>query len=242
MMPRMDTRRFGRAIRALRVRRGWRQIDAASRAGLSRSVFGRIERGQIDRVAFADVVGAASAVDAHVELDLRWRGAGLDRLVDERHAGIVDETVRIYRAAGWEVAVEASFSVYGERGSIDVFGWHPEYLVVAVNEIKATVPEAGNAIIGVDRKGRLAPRLAAERGWECRGVARFLVVGEGSTSRDRIARHAATFRTAFPAGTRESLAWIRDPSGPPPSGLIFVSPRNVRCTDTKRRGGRSRRA
>lgn len=112
MMPRMDPSRFGRSIRALRVRRGWRQADAAARAGLSRSVVGRIERGELDRIALGDIVLAASAVDARLELDLRWRGAALDRLVDERHASIVDETVRIYRAAGWEVAVEASFSVY----------------------------------------------------------------------------------------------------------------------------------
>ena len=235
MMPRMDPSRFGRSIRALRVRRGWRQADAAARAGLSRSVVGRIERGELDRIALGDIVLAASAVDARLELDLRWRGAALDRLVDERHASIVDEPVRIYRAAGWEVAVEASFSVYGERGSIDVFGWHPEYSVVAVNEIKATVPEAGNTIIGVDRKGRLAPRLAADRGWTCDGVARFLVVAEGTTSRERVARHASTFRTAFPAGTRESLAWIRCPVGPPPSGIIFLSPRDVRRADSGRR-------
>lgn len=205
------------------------------RAGLSRSVFGRIERGELRRIAHGDIVAAAEALDARLELDLRWRGPGLDRLVDERHAEIVDETVRLYRAAGWEVVVEASFSVYGERGSIDVFGWHPGAMVVAVNEIKATVPDAGNTIIGVDRKGRLAPRLATERGWDCRGVARFLVVAEGSTSRDRIARHQATCRAAFPAGTRASLAWIRDPSGPPPSGIIFVSPRNGRRADGERR-------
>jgi transcriptional regulator with XRE-family HTH domain len=235
MMRRMDSSRFGRSIRALRVRRGWRQLDAANRAGLSRSVIGRIERGELDRIALGDIASAAGAVDARVDLELRWRGAALDRLVDERHASIVDETVRIYRAAGWEVAVEASFSVYGERGSIDVFGWQPEYSVVAVNEIKATVPEAGNTIIGVDRKGRLAPRLASERGWTCRGVARFLVVAEGTTSRERIARHASTFRTAFPAGTRESLAWIRQPLGAPPSGIIFLSPRNARGADSGRK-------
>jgi transcriptional regulator with XRE-family HTH domain len=198
----VDAFRFGRSVKALRHRRGWRQVDLAERSGLSRSVVGRIELGQVDRIAFGDLQAAARALDGQLELNFRWRGESLDRLIDERHAAIVDEVVRIYRAAGWEVAVEASFSIYGERGSIDVLGWHRYAELLAVNEIKASVPEAGNTVMGVDRKARLAPVIARDRGWRCRGVARFLVVADGSTSRDRIARHADVFRTAFPAGTR----------------------------------------
>jgi transcriptional regulator with XRE-family HTH domain len=233
----VDRMRFGRAIRALRGRRDWRQADLAERSGLSRSVVGRIELGRSERIAFGDLEAVARALDGQLELAFRWRGESLDRLIDERHAAIVDEVVRIYRDADWDVVVEASFSIYGERGSIDVFGWHRRAELVAVNEIKASVPEAGNTVMGVDRKARLAPEIARDRGWRCRGVARFLVVGDGSTSRDRIARHADIFRTAFPAGTRASLAWIRDPSTPPPSGIIFVSPRNARGTGSARRPG-----
>lgn len=218
----MDRFRFGRAIRALRHRRGWRQVDLAARAKLSRSVVGRVERGQVERIAFADLESAARALDGQLGLDFRWRGEALDRLLDEDHATIVDEVVALYRAAEWEVAVEVSFSIYGERGSIDVLAWHPVALVVAVNEIKATVPEAGNTVMSVDRKARLAPRIARERAWRCRGVARFLVVADGSTTRRRIAEHAETFRTAFPVGTRECLAWIQKPRGDPISGLIFL--------------------
>ena len=232
MMPRMDRFRFGRSVKALRQRRGWRQLDLAERSGLSRSVIGRIELGQIDRIAFGDLEKAAESVGGRLALDLRWRGEALNRLVDERHAAIVDEVVRMFRDEGWQVAVEVSFSIYGERGSIDVLGWHPAAEVVAVNEIKASVPEAGNTVIGVDRKTRLAPQIAADRGWRCRGVARFLVVAESTTSRDRIARHADTFRTAFPAGTRACLSWIRDPTLPPPSGIIFLAPRNARRAGT----------
>jgi transcriptional regulator with XRE-family HTH domain len=166
----VDPLRFGRSVKALRHRRGWRQVDLAERSGLSRSVVGRIELGQVDRIAFGDLQAAARALDGQLELNFRWRGESLDRLIDERHAAIVDEVVRIYRAAGWEVAVEASFSVYGERGSIDVLGWHRYAELLAVNEIKASVPEAGNTVMGVDRKARLAPVIARDRGWRCRGA------------------------------------------------------------------------
>jgi transcriptional regulator with XRE-family HTH domain len=206
----------------LRQRRGWRLVDLAERTGLSRSVLDRIELGEAGRVALGDLESVARALDGQLGLDFRWRGEQLDRLIDERHAMIVDATVAIYRASSWDVAVEATFSIYGERGSIDVFAWHPPTQQIAVNEIKASIGEAGDTVLRVDRKTRLAPQIARERGWTCRGVARFLVIGDGSTNRDRIGRHAEIFRTAFPAGTRESLAWIRRPSAPAPSGIIFV--------------------
>lgn len=238
MMTPMDRFRFGRSVRALRHRRGWRQSDLASRVGVSRTLIGRIERGELTNIPFGRLLATAESLDGRLDLDFRWRGEGLDRLVDERHTAIVDQVVALYRASRWDVSVEATFSIFGERGSIDVFAWHPVARVVAVNEIKGSVGEAGGTVIGVDRKARLAPDIARRRGWACRGVARFLVVAEGSTSRDRIAKHADTFRTAFPAGGRECLAWIRDPTGPPPSGILFLAPRNARraSTPTSRTG------
>jgi len=218
----MDELRFGRAVKVLRGRRGWRQRDLAQRCGLSRSVVSRIEIGQVERIAFGDLQMIGRALDGRVGLDFWWRGDSLDRLLDEEHAAVVDQLVAIFVEAKWEVIVEASFSIYGERGSIDVFAWHPVVQMVAVNEVKATVPEAGATVIGVDRKSRLASKIAAERGWRCRGVARFLVVRDGSTARRRIAEHAETFGAAFPVSSRESLDWIRDPSKQPVSGLIFL--------------------
>jgi hypothetical protein len=173
-------------------------------------------------MAHDDLGAIARALDGVLDLDFRWRGESLDRLIDEEHAAVVDEVVRLYRAANWDVAVEASFSFYGERGSIDVFAWHPRLELVAVNEIKASVPEAGGTVIGVDRKSRLAPRIAHDRGWSCRGVARFLVIQDARTSRRRIAEHREIFAVAFPAGGRESLEWIRNPTLEPISGLILM--------------------
>lgn len=235
----MDRFRFGRAIRALRQRRGWRQVDLARLSGLARSVVGRIELGQIGRIAYNDLEAAATALDGQLTLELRWRGEALGRLIDEEHAAVVDQLVELYRAARWEVAVEVSFSIFGERGSIDVLAWHPAVHVVAVNEVKASVPEAGATVIGVDRKSRLAPEVARERGWRCRAVARFLVIRDNSTSRRRIAEHERLFRSAFPAGGRESLEWIRNPTARPPSGLIFL-PDSRPAGSTQRRVARKR--
>lgn len=199
----------------------------------------RIELGESRRVASGDLVAVAEALDARLEFDLRWRGEGLDRLVDEAHAGIVDALAREYRRAGWEVVVEATFSVYGERGSIDVFAWHPVVQVVAVNEVKASIAEAGATVMGLDRKCRLAPILAKERGWTCLTVARLLVVSADPTSRRRIAEHQGLFRSSLPAGTRVCLEWIRAPTRQGVNGILFLSDSrrtgNIEATSSARR-------
>jgi len=231
----MDRWRFGLVIRALRQRKGWRQVDLAERAGVSRSVVGRIERGDLLRIAWADLVAVAEAVGARLDLDVRWQGEGLDRLLDERHAATVDAVVGLFRRSGWEVDVEVSFSIFGERGSIDVVGRHPATSLLAIVEVKASVGSGNQTVIGVDKKARLASDIAKKRGWPCRGVARFLVIAEGRTSRARVARHEDMFRAAFPLRGRDCLAWLRSPAQPPPSGLFFVNLPDVRSTDLVRR-------
>jgi transcriptional regulator with XRE-family HTH domain len=230
----MDRWRFGRVIRALRQRRGWRQLDLAARAGVSRSVVGRIERGEVNRIAWGDLVAVADAVGARLDLDVRWQGEGIDRLLDERHAAVVNTTVELLRADGWDADVEVSFAIFGERGSIDVVGRHGPTGMLATFEIKATLGNANQAVIGVDRKTRLAPRIAVERGWPCRGVGRFLVIADGSTARDRVRRHSALFDAAFPDPAAACRAWLRNPVGRPPSGILFVAVRNVRRTGITR--------
>ena len=55
---------------------------------------------------------------------LLFRGAELDRLLDEGHAALLGAVARRLEALGWEVRPEVSFAVFGERGSIDLVAWH----------------------------------------------------------------------------------------------------------------------
>ena len=144
----------------------------------------------------------AEALDATLEIRLRWNGEGLDRLLDQAHAGLVEQLVRRLQAEGWEADVEVSFSIRGERGSIDVLGYHEASGIVLVTEVKSVVPDSQATLAGIDRKARLAPDIARARGWTCRGVARLLVIGDSSTSRRRIDALSATYRTAFPSEWR----------------------------------------
>jgi transcriptional regulator with XRE-family HTH domain len=212
---------FGRQFRALRVRKAMRQEDVGRGARLSRAVISRIDRGLIGNIRVGDLERAAAALGATVDVRLRWNGEQLDRLLDEAHARLVDLVVAMLSASGWEVAVEVSFSIWGERGSIDVLAYHAASGTVLVVEVKSVVPDSQSTLHGLDRKTRLAMQIAEQRGWRCRVVARLLVVGASATSRRRVARLEPTYRAAFPDRGRDVRNWIRRPVGPM-SGLLFV--------------------
>jgi transcriptional regulator with XRE-family HTH domain len=220
---------FGHAIRALRVRRGWRQSDLAGAAWLARSQVGRIERGEPSGVTLDAVDAVATALGATVDLQVRWRGEGLDRLLDEAHARLVEVVVRRLRGLGWDVAVEVSFSRFGERGSIDVLAFHPTSRMLLVIEVKSVTPDMQAMLSGIDRKARLGPVVARERGWAAAGVACVLVLWDVRTNRRRVDVHAATVRAMLPAGTRDVVRWLADPRPPPIRGVWFVS--DVRGAD-----------
>ncbi len=199
-----------------------RQSDISARAGLSRSLIASIDRGEIDGVTVGALVRAARALGADVDIRLRWRGEQLDRLVDEAHAAVVEATVVLLRRHGWIVEVEVSFAIWGERGSIDVLAFNPEFGALLIVEVKASVPDSQATIHGVDRKTRLGRQIVADRGWEIRDVSRLLVVAATTTSRRRIGRLATTYDVALPARGATVRRWLAQPAGPL-AGLLFVA-------------------
>lgn len=232
----MDLGKLGRGIRALRRKKGWRQQDLAEAAEVSRSQVGRVERGQCRSIQLWVVDRIATELGASVDMRLRWQGEGLDRLLDEEHAGLVERLVVLLRALGWDVAVEVSFSHFGERGTIDVLGWHAPSRTLAVFEVKSVTPDMQAMLGGLDRKARLGPGIARDRGWNPVAVARILVLGDTPTNRRRLATHGSTVAVALPARTRETRRWLAAPVGTL-SGVLFMS--NGRRTDAAR-GGRAR--
>jgi transcriptional regulator with XRE-family HTH domain len=223
---------LGRGFRALRIRKGLRQEDLGRIAHVSRGMISKIECGLVDAVPVGVLRAVAAALGSNLDVRLRWHGEGLDRLLDEAHARLVDAVVRLLHDAGWVAAVEVSFSIWGERGSIDVLAWHEATKTVLVIEVKSVVPDSQATFHGLDRKARLAPNVARERGWEPQNVARLLVVAESSTSRQRISRLGATYDTALPSRNAEVRRWIRQPDGQL-AGLLFL--RSASVGSTKRR-------
>ena len=234
----MDDLRFGRQYRALRIRLRLRQSDVSRLAGVSRSLIAAIELGQLAGVSVGSLRKAAGALGADADLFLRWRGERLDRLLDEDHALILDAFVARLRASGWLVEVEATFSIWGERGSVDVLALYPATGALLVVEVKSVVPDSQAMLHDLDRKTRLAPQLAKERGWDIRAVSRLLVIGDSATSRRRIARLATTYDAALPARGVTVRRWLRSPESPI-RGLLFFAYVS-HATRSQGTGGRER--
>lgn len=152
--------------------------------------------------------------------------AEVTRLLDEGHAGVVEQVLSVLRQHGWDTIAEYTFSHYGERGSVDIVAWHAPTRTLLIVEIKTLLLDVQELMSTLDRKCRLVPQLlASERGWVADAVGRLLVVEEGSAARRVVAGHRTTFESTFPARARAVQRWISQPGGRL-SGLWFLSPTN----------------
>ena len=233
-----DPLRIGRSLRAIRTRLGLRQVDVALRAGVSRSFVSSLERGQSRATDVGRIEAVCRALGADLDVRVRWRGEGLDRLLDEGHAAVVDRMVALLGSMGWQTWLEVTFNDYGDRGSIDVFGWYPESRSLLIVEVKSVVPDAQGTLARLDRKTRVAPKVARERGLDPVSVSRLLVVGDTSTNRRRVARFEALFGAALPDRGWAVRGWLSKPSGSI-SGLLFL-PDSTAGGTRRRMAGRSR--
>jgi hypothetical protein len=143
-------------------------------------------------------------------------------MLDRDHALLIEHVIRLLEALGWVAAPEMTLRAGSERGSIDIFGRHPGTGGLLVVEVKSVVPDVHATLAGIDRKARLAPSIARDRGWPVGPVSRILVLPHDRTARRRLAQSAATFDRVFPARTIEIRRWLHAPSEPL-AGVLFVS-------------------
>ena len=224
----MDDRTVGLVLRALRRRRGWRQVDLAARARSSQSVVSQLERGHLAGTTIETLREIFGAVEARLILDVRWRGAEADRLLDLDHAAIVEAVARRLVDASWQALLEVTYSIGPERGSIDVLGVDATNRAVLVAEIKSDVPSSEATGRKLDEKRRLAPTIVRERlGWTPAAVGVVLVLPESPRLRRLLAGQAASLARMFPIASRDVAAWLRRP-GHPFAATWFLSDIAVR--------------
>jgi transcriptional regulator with XRE-family HTH domain len=210
----VDDRQLGSTIRALRHRRGWRQADIARRARLSRELVSRVERGGAAAVPVGAIRALADALGARFDPTIRWQGGDLGRLLNARHAAMHEAMARQLAAIGsWVVEPEVSFSIYGERGAIDILGWHAGARLLLVIELKTELVDISELMGTLDRKRRLAEQIGRARGWAAIHVGVWLVVADTRTNRRALATHATALRTKYPADGRTIRSWLRHPEG-----------------------------
>jgi hypothetical protein len=180
---------------------------------------------------------------ATLESTVRWRGGMLDRLLDERHAELVGAMVVRLRRLGWSVELEVSYSVYGERGSIDILAGRSIDRAVFVVEVKSELVSVEEPGRKTDEKLRLArQRLCRERfGWTPQVAGRVLVLPATDAARRSVRRHAPVLDVAFPARGSAVRRWLLNPAGDM-SGVLFIADINRSGVTRDRRGVRRVRA
>jgi len=191
-------------------------------SGVARTAVVAIEAGRLGRITVGDLRAVITASGARLELRIQVAGGDVHRLLDAGHAALQDAVVRRLRALDWQAWPEVSFSIFGERGIIDILAWHGERRMLLVVEVKTLLVDFGDLLATMDRRLRLAPRIAVDRGLDPIDVGAWVAVRETATNRRRLSGHAALVRAAFPDDGRTLRAWLREPSRPL-RALAFLS-------------------
>jgi len=208
----MDAVRLGAICRALRIKKRWRQDDVAVRAGVTRQAVSRLENGRISTLRVHVVARIIEALGGNIDFVVRWQGGELDRLLNARHSGLHESVAQMFSSFDeWTIAPEVSFAIRGERGVIDILAWHAATRTLLLIELKTDVVDVNELMGTIDRKRRLAPVIAQERGWQPMAVAVWVIVADSAMNRKRVQAHAATLRAAFPADGRTISGWLRKP-------------------------------
>ena len=183
----------------------------------------------------------AGVLEVGLEIVPSWRGGEVARVVNERHSRMHELfAAHLARTRGCEFATEVSFSSWGERGVIDILGWHAARRVLLVIELKTEIPDPAGLIAQVGRYRRLAPGIGHERGWDSTSVATWVLVAESDMNRRQLAQHRVMLRNAFPLDGRALRRWLRDPvCEGAVNGLAFLA--NAGPSIANRRLGPTRR-
>jgi hypothetical protein len=173
-----------------------------------------MERGHFDRAALSVLRRVAAELDVRVDLVARWRGGDLGRLVNARHSALHEAAARYLGSfPGWTIVPEVSFSIYGERGWIDILAWHEASRSLLVIELKTELVDIQETIGVLDRKHRLAPVIGRERGWAPPvTTSRWIILVDHRTNRRHLAAHVTLLRNALPCDGRSMRAWLAAPA------------------------------
>jgi transcriptional regulator with XRE-family HTH domain len=209
----MELRRLSATFRAIRRHRGWRQVDVARRAKVSSSTVSRAETPAVVRLPLLTLERIADALDVRLDLLARWRGGELDRLLNAGHSAMHEQVARMLSTLpGWQFRPEVSFSIYGERGVIDILAFHAASRTLLVIELKTALIDVQALIGTVDRYVRLASHVAADIGWSVHHVAAWVIVSDTGTNRRHFAQHRTVLRSALPSDGRAMRAWLVEPT------------------------------
>jgi hypothetical protein len=173
----------------------------------------RIERGAFASIPLGKIRHVVETLGARLDTIVRWQGADLGRLLDARHAAMHETMARLLAGLdGWVFEPEVSFSIYGERGIIDILAWHPGRRMLLVIELKTEIVEVSGLLGSMDQRRRLAREIVARFGWKPLAVSTWVLVAESRTNRRAVSAHANVLRAKMPLDGRGIGKWLRDPA------------------------------
>ncbi len=135
----------------------------------------------------------------------------LSLLHSQLHESVARTIASVHPA--WQLTPEVSFSIWGERGVIDLMLWHPGRHALVVVELKTELVDVNELLGTLDRKRRLARQIGRERGWEADTISAWIVVAASRTNERRVAAHKTVLRAAYPIGGRGVASWLKRPTG-----------------------------
>jgi DNA-binding XRE family transcriptional regulator len=236
----MSDLRVGRIIKSVRLHEDRSQADVTAPVGVHRSVMTDLEAGRLEDVSLRTARRLCAQLEIELVVEARWRGGAIDRLLDRGHAAIVEVVVERLQAAAWVVEPEFTFNFFGDRGSVDVLGWHPRYRALLIVEVKTAITDLQDLLMTMSRKVRVVPPMVrTERGWDRSAFGRLLVASGTTANRGVIERHRSIFDAAIPGRTAAARAWLRTPVGDF-AGVWLVSTAAV--AHGEKRSSRTRRS
>lgn len=94
-----------------------------------------------------------------------------------------------------------------------MLGWHAAQRALLVCELKSDVVDPQELVGSLDRKRRLARKIAHDRGLDPATISCWVIVAESSANRRRVDGYRAFFANAYPTDGRAIRAWLRRPVG-----------------------------
>lgn len=156
----------------------------------------------------------ASGLEMRLDITARWQGGELDRILNQAHADLHGSVARSFELLpAWAIVPEVSFSIYGERGVIDVLGWHAASRSLLIMELKTELVDPQDMISTMDRRKRLGKQIAREQGWSPLTVSVWVVFSDSRTNHRRVLRYASLLRAAFPSDGHAIRSWLVHPVG-----------------------------
>ena len=210
---------IGREVRQSRERRNWTQQELAERAGISRHIVGRIERGttRLD-VDVLQRIGVA----LNRYLEIRFGRDALEQPADAGHLAMQELVLRLGRANGFVGEFEVPTRPAEPWRSIDVVLASRARRLMILNECWNTFGDVGMAARATMRKAAELEALAAARWGPDVTVRVVWIVRATARNRVLLARYPEIFASRFPGSSRSWVEALTTGAPPPPEpGLVW---------------------